>query len=228
MNPQILRNKNIALMRLKDRRQNSVRKLLEDHFWLPDLWPNHVVNALMNFKYSDRLCVCNFFFGNGLSLDHAIKIISFYKQMTETSAADRQIIYTFTKLWERIDSAINKQIDNWHHIQTQYYYYSMNTKQVLFFNGDIRYFGNRIAHNQPQPCVPVRRNELITVEDMEQMFPETEQLNRENKQDEYKRKREDEQKLERRWRFLQSLDGDPLVIDGITFKFDWKLYTNQL
>lgn len=57
----------------------------------------------------------------------------------------------------------------------------MNTKQVLFLNGDIRYFGKRVAHNQPQPCAPVQKNDKITVEDIQQMFPETDQLKREEK-----------------------------------------------
>lgn len=35
-------------------------------------------------------------------------------------------------------------------------------------------------------------------------------------------------KLNRRWGFLASLDGDPLIIDGIVFKFHSSLYTNNL
>lgn len=227
-NPNIVRNRNIALMRLKDRKNNVVRKLIEDHFWLPDLWPNHVVNALMDFKYSDRICVCNFFYGNGLSMDKAIKIICFYRNVNENEPAGRQLIYDFVKLWDRIDLAMKRQSDNWHEILENYYYYSMNSKQVRFFNGDLRYFGNRIKVNQPQPCQVVRRRNSITAEDIEQFFPETQQLQQQNRHEEYERKRENDMKLERRWRFLASLDGDPLVIDGITFKFDWSLYTNKL
>lgn len=76
----IKRNKNIAKIRLLNKRNSSVREMLIEHFWPVDDWPDHVVNSLMEFKYIDRICVCvcNFFYGNGLQLENAFQVISFY------------------------------------------------------------------------------------------------------------------------------------------------------
>lgn len=215
----IKRNKNLALMILRNKKDMSVRKMLEDSFWPPEEWPDHIVNCLMDFKYKDRICVVNFFFGNGCERNMAFNIIRFYHSWNRT--AENMYSYTFNDLWIRIDSAVKRLHVNWHHIISTYYFYSMQSKCVLFFDGHISIYGMKIniLNNQnivnhiSIPHISTGANEATSRGNSFAII----QHNRDSKQ-----------RLERRWKFLASLDDNPLIIDGTTFKFDWKLYTNTI
>lgn len=84
----------------------------------------------------------------------------------------------------------------------------------MFFDGSLRVRDVKvnvpknpiIMHNH----VPIGHNATVRI-------PERNN----GRQDSLRRKR-----LERRWQFLASIDNDPIVIDGYTFRFDASLYTN--
>lgn len=216
----ILRNRNIALMRLYDKKNPDIRKMLVEHFWQQEDWPDHIVNCFMRFKYSDRICICNFFFGNGLQLNVAFNTIKFYHKWNW--AQERSYRYTFTQLWIIVESAVNRVHINSHHILSTYYFYSMNTRSVLFFDGSIRMYGNKInvLHNpnisNERMHIPHRRTEEVMSPATEHHFVPVHH------------QRDRAMRLERRWKFLASVDGDPVIIDGFAFKFDYKLYTNNI
>lgn len=216
---QITRNRNIALIRRGNRRNNSIEIFLNEHFWKPEEWPNHIVNCFMDFEYTDRICISNFFFGNGLRFEDAFRIIEFYHNWNST--ASRAYRYTFYELWSRLDKAINRTHPDWDKITSTYYFYSMIMRKVMFFNGNIRLHGvsinvrNNINMNRSisVPHVLIERNESEPINIREENIYDN---------------RERNQRLNRRWQFLASIDGDPIIIDGITFRFDWSLYTNKI
>lgn len=221
---QISRNRNIAIMRLKNRRNTSIRQELTEHFWPPEEWPNHVVNCFMDFKYTDRLCICNFFFGNGLQFDLAFEVINFYHNWTP--AETNQYRSTFIGLWTRIEQAVKRQHENWNAITSLYYFYSMITKTVMYFDGSIRLHGVKI--NVQSNCNIIRPIHIPhTNEDMALTQSEP-QLTLSQQRMRLRSERERAARLERRWRFLASIDGDPIVIDGYVFRFDYNLYTNTI
>lgn len=222
---QIARNRNIGLMRLKDGQNSFIRQELTEHFWPPEEWPNHVVNCLMNFKYTDRLCICNFFFGNGLQFDLAFQVIHFYHNWTFEER--NQYRSTFIALWTRIDQAVKRQHENWHYITSHYYFYSMITNTVMFFDGTIRLHGVKInvliTCNIIRPIHIPHTNDEIALTQSEQQ-----QLTLSQQRIHLRSERERAKRLERRWRFLASIDGDPIIIDGYVFRFDYSLYTNNI
>lgn len=134
-------------MRLIDGRNSTVEELLQDIFWPIDLCPDHVVNCLLTFKYTDRISVCNFFFGNGMNLADAFRIISFYHNGDPQKL--RLYEKTFSDLWIYLKTAVQRTHIDWERIITHYYFYSMITKSVLFFDGTIRLNGNKVnvQHN---------------------------------------------------------------------------------
>lgn len=113
MRVRITRNRNIALIRRHNRRNNSIANFFEDRFWSPELWPDHIFYCFMRFQYTDRICICNFFFGNGLQFEDAFRIISFYHNWNISTV--RQYRYTFQDLWNREESAVNRIHTNWEH-----------------------------------------------------------------------------------------------------------------
>lgn len=226
----IRRNRNIGLMRLLDKKNSCVREMLVEHFWPPEDWPDHIVNCLMEFKYPDRLCVCNFFFGNGMQLERAFVVIRFYH--TCKISEENAYKYTFTQLWTRVETAVQRTNDNWHHIVSTYYFYSMHTRCVVFFDGHIRLYGSKVnIVNNPNISnglhIPHRRIEEAAFSNH---APERNNIDQ-RVIDEHvidQRSRDRSKRLERRWKFLASIDRDPVIIDGHTFRFDVMLYTNRI
>lgn len=221
-----LRNNNIELMLVKDRRNASTRQELTEHFWPPEEWPHHVVNCFMNFKYTDRICICNFFYGNGLQFDLAFQAINFYHNWN--AAQSNQYRRTFLDLWTRIEQAVKRQHENWNYIVSEYYFYSMITKSVMYFDGSIRLHGAKIYvqsnANIYRPIQLPHSNEDIAFTQQETVQQLT--LSQQRKRDRSARERAE--RLERRWKFLASIDGDPIIIDGYVSRFDYKLYTNNI
>lgn len=217
----IERNRNIALMRLKDRTDSSARRMVEELFWPPEIWPDHIVNCFMKFKYNDRICICNFFFGNGMQLIHAFRLIKFHHSWS--IATENRYSYTFTQLWIRIESAVERTHLNWEHIISSYYFYSMCYRCVMFFDGHIRVYGTtmNILNN-----ANIIRNQIIPHNTSLQQRTQAYRDNQNNVN--MQNQRDHRMRLERRWRFLASIDRDPIIIDGLTFKFDAKLYTNVI
>lgn len=206
----IERNHCIAKMRLRDKKDSSIAQIISDRFWPPEQWPRHVVTSLFTFKYKDRICVCNFFFGNGLQLCDAWSIISFYHDWNRATAKTYE--YEFTQLWVRLESAVKHVHIDWHDIVSRYYFYSMMEETVLFFDGTIRLHGKKIytTHNENIVHVPAQPSDIIV----------SRCVSRDD--------RRKQERLERRWQFLASIDGDPIIMDGLVFRFDRKLYTNQI
>lgn len=73
----------------------------------PEAWPHHIVNSLMDFKYSDRICVTNFFSGDGLTMNNAFDTICFYHSCKRATQGNYK--YTFTQLWKRLEDAVNRR-----------------------------------------------------------------------------------------------------------------------
>lgn len=221
----IKRNKNIAKMRLLNKKDTSAREILIEHFWPPDMWPDHVVNSLMEFKYTDRICVCNFFFGNGLQQEVAFKIIAFYHSWN--TAAEKMYEYTFSQLWLRNQNAVNRIHDDWEQIISSYYFYSMWSRSVMFFDGSIRLNGRKInVLNNTNIS-----NKIHIPHNVEIIKSQNGRLAVQNGTDSlrnYHEEREKRNRLERRWQFLASIDNDPIIIDGHVFKFSPTLYTNVI
>lgn len=216
-NIQIKGIRNIALMRLRDRSDQSVKNMFNEHFWPIETWPDHIVNSFVDFKYKDRIRVCNFFFGNGLQMNFAFSAINFYHSWNETTK--KQYQYTFENLWLRIENAIKHNLHNWHHIVSSYYFYSMISRTVMYFDCHIRIYGQKIiivnnANISDYITIPhlvdKANNPIIQIV----------------KNCSYRSDVHRAERLERRWKFLQSMDDDPIIIDGLTFKFDRNLYTN--
>lgn len=221
MSTRITRNGNITRMRLRDNTDNTIRDFFEEHFWIPEQWPDHIVNCLIDFRYTDRICMCNFFFGNGIQFEDAFRIITFYHDWNQSTTTSYRNV--FRALWTRIESAVNRLHENWQHIISTYYFYSMIVRAVLFFNGNLRLYGvsinvqqnNNISREINVPHTQYERREGLRFNNREII-------------DDYQQRREREARLNRRWQFLASIDGDPVVIDGVVFRFDWSLYTNVI
>lgn len=220
-NIHIRRNRNIALMRLRDKTDASFKNIFIEHFWPIESWPDHIVNSFIDFKYTDRICICNFFLGNGLQLEYAFGAISFYHSWNETTK--KHYKYTFEQLWLRIENAVKRVHHNWNHIVSSYYFYSMISRSVMYFDGHIRMHGKKInvVNNvNMSECIPIPHS----IKNAREPSTEIETT----KNSEYRSHEDRAKRIERRWRFLASLDNDPLVIDGIMFKFDRALYSNTL
>lgn len=216
---QMSRDRNIEFMHLRDVRNPSIRESLLERFWPPEEWPNHVINCLINFKYTDRICVTNFFFGNGLQFEQAFNLICFYHDWN--FSATNQYRRTFRGTWTRIEQAVKRQHENWADIVSNYYFYSMFTKSVLYFDGSIRLYGVKINVQQN-----INISRRVTVPHSNEEF----ELSQESlvQQRHLYDQRDRAQRLERRWLFLASIDNDPIIIDGYVFRFDHKLYTNVI
>lgn len=213
----IKRNRNIAIMRLSNNKNPTIKGIWLEHFWPPEQWPDHIVNSFMDFKYTDRICVCNFFYGNGLIFDNAFAAIRFYHSWNTSEL--RHYEYQFRLLWLRVDNAVKHIHDDWHRITSTYYFYSMMSRSVMYFDGTLRMYGNKInILNNQNISNPIA-------------LPHCQSLTRTfvtNGADKIDSNRGRAERLERRWKFLASIDRDPIIIDGHIFKFDAKLYTNTL
>lgn len=144
----IERNRNIAKMRLRNRKDPvNYEQFISDLFWSPEEWPDHIVNCLFAFKYTDRICVCNFFFGNGLAMNDSFRYIKFYHSWNDAECKSYEM--QFIDLWTRLGAAVRHTHDNWEYILSHYYFYSMQVRAVLFFDGTIRMNAIRInvVHN---------------------------------------------------------------------------------
>lgn len=128
----IKRNRNLAIVRTKNRSNNFIKIWISEHFWPMEEWPDHIINGLIDFKYSDRICICNFLYGNGVQLQDAFRLIAFYHNCYE---------YTFIKLYIRLNEAVQKQHWDYHRITSIYYFYSMISRRVMYFDGSIRLNG---------------------------------------------------------------------------------------
>lgn len=119
---------------------------------------------------------------------------------------------------------MNHKIENWRDILHKYYFYSMIEERVIYFNGDISVRGKRIPFPKPRKS-KVTGMHLLAKKAIACTTPKD--TKHQNIHD-YKKDKDIQRRLDRRWAFLASLENDPLIIDGILFKFDWKLYTSTI
>lgn len=91
--------------------------------------PDHIVDAFFgSCSYKNRLTVTTFGFLNGIHIEQLLQLIR-WKDTTET---DKRKIAALYKDFEK-----PRYMDN-------YYSYSVHHKLVMYFNGDVRKFGQRV------------------------------------------------------------------------------------
>lgn len=125
----IAHNRNIAIIRLKD------------HFWSIRCWPPYIVEILLSkdFKRQERLVLATFFHGNGLErFDIVLKIYKFYNRHWNASKEWRKRFYEFGDLFGYLDKVYDLNDSESYRIKSTYYYYSMVSKHMMFYDGSLR------------------------------------------------------------------------------------------
>lgn len=92
--------------------------------------PEFIVNAFFGMcNYKNRLLVATFSYLNGISMDQLFELV----QWTDISKNDKEKIRRLYDYFE-----LDRYKDN-------YYSYNVHTRSVMYLNGDIRRFGQRIS-----------------------------------------------------------------------------------
>lgn len=129
-----------------------MKNRIANHFWPIRTWPSFAVEILLSpmFNYNERLTLATFFHGNGLrNTTRAVHIIKFYNQYWKKDRLTewKQKFYKFQKFFEYLDKSKNVYDPDYHRIGSTYYYYSMVTKHMLYYNGNKRKQGNQYEFN---------------------------------------------------------------------------------
>lgn len=128
----------------RDIKSNNTMKLhISNIFWSIELWPCFTLEILIgkvDFTWHNRLALATFFHGNGLrDADEAKRIFTFYNPYWDSMPKWNQRFYHFERLFEYLEKA--HQLDSGElgeKIRTSYWYYDMNFKQTMFYDGFIR------------------------------------------------------------------------------------------
>lgn len=97
-----------------------------------DSVPDHIVDAFFGYcSYKNRLLVTAFAFLNGIHIEQLMQLI----RWKDTSEVDRRKMATLYKDFEKP------------HYMCNYYSFSVHHKLVMYFNGDVRKFGQRIPRS---------------------------------------------------------------------------------
>lgn len=143
---EIKRNHLQAKIRLKNNSQggNAMVDLISDQFYAVHEWPNYAIEIILSpdFKYPKRLGLAAFFVGNGLiDAPLAEQMFKFYNKHWNQTQLWNQRFREFRDLFKYL----NKPHDDPDsvRIRSQYFYYSMEAKQTLYFNGEIRHLSRQ-------------------------------------------------------------------------------------
>lgn len=131
----------MAKIRRKNRYDNfAMRDEIRNMFWCVYEWPAFVVEIMLSceFKYNDRLTLATFFHGNGLiNPDFPIEIFKFYNKYWKTDPEGiwERRFYAFSKVFHYLNKIHDKNDPDGERMSSQYYYYSMVAKHMIYYNG---------------------------------------------------------------------------------------------
>lgn len=138
---EIKRNRLQAMIRLKNHSIDAAdMDIISDHFYAVHDWPNYAIEIVLSseFKRAKRLALAAFMVGNGL-YDAALgeKIFKCYNKHCKVTQLWNRRFMEFRELFKYL----NKPDDDPDsaRIRSTYYYFSMECKQTLFFNGEVRH-----------------------------------------------------------------------------------------
>lgn len=141
----------VAKIRQIDATYNqTMRNKLEDVFWPIRMWPTYILEVLVgvDFKRQDRLVLATFLHGNGMMSNvFAERIFKYYNSHWKNDKLWKRRLFEFCELWKFLEKATDRQDPDSFRIRTQYYFYSMTTGHMMFYDGYLRgNHGNRIAY----------------------------------------------------------------------------------
>lgn len=120
----------LELFKKKDSSDNNKsRDFYSSIFYDFSLWPINTLRDFWLIRYPNRMRLTNFCFGNGLCLEMLIEMLNFYH---DPNSDNQQRINEIIALWTRLQ---NNDVSDY------YYYYNMDLKIDLFFNGQKRLNG---------------------------------------------------------------------------------------
>lgn len=141
---EIKRNHALARLRLRERKITWIDKFkseLADYFYTTETWPTYAIEFLLtkDFSYSERIGLACFFYGNGLrEHDKAVRIFMVYNTAWSHNKRWSMKMHKFRCLFGYL--ANENELTSWNggHIRNTYYYYDMNLKQTMYFDGHVR------------------------------------------------------------------------------------------
>lgn len=142
---EIERNRLQAMIRLKNNSTGGklMVDLISDHFYAVHEWPNYAIEIMLSpdFTYHKRLALACFMVGNGLfDAEFGERMFKFYNKYWQNTQTWNRRFGEFRELFKYL----NKPADDPDsaRIRSTYFYYSMEVKQTLYFNGEVRYRQN--------------------------------------------------------------------------------------
>lgn len=139
---EITYKKLIAQVKMKDKKcGNYIRSVISDRFWSIEEWPLFAIEILFskNFSYTERISLAAFLHGNNLRCAGTARLIfQFYNDHWNNTKRWTQKFYKFDQLFNYLDKAFNKFDPDHDRIRTNYWYFDMQTKQTLFYDGMVR------------------------------------------------------------------------------------------
>lgn len=114
---------------------------MEDVFYPIETWPNFAIEILLseNFRYQERISLATFFYGNGLhDVIMAERILKYYNKHWNFSRHWTQRFREFTALFTYLDAMKTNTDNNGPRLRAQYWYYDIESKLTLFFDGKVR------------------------------------------------------------------------------------------
>lgn len=146
---EISHKRNVARIRLADKRNNRIKNEIAVFFWAIEKWPAFAVEILFstNFGYNERLTLATFFHGNGLVCPALpVLILQFYNR-NAVSRDWKQKLYKFEKLFQFLDKTKDTTDPQAIEMSKKYYFYSMINKHMIYYDG------NKRNNGQPEQFV---------------------------------------------------------------------------
>lgn len=140
---EIKRNAVMARIRL---RENSItwmttfKKKMSDYFFPIESWPTYALEILLtrDFSYHERIGLACFMHGNGLrDPDKALCIFQMYNKHWSWNREWTPQLRKFQFLFQYLDQT-DKNTEEGDRIRNEYWYFDLNLKQTLFYDGHVR------------------------------------------------------------------------------------------
>lgn len=140
---EIERNLLIAKIRLNERKINWINKFkceMTDYFYPIESWPNYAIEILLTkqFGYAERIELACFLHGNGLNDEtKALRIFQVYNRSWTWEKTWNFRFKKFQALFKYLEET-NKTSDTGSRLNNEYFYYDMNRKLTMFYDGTVR------------------------------------------------------------------------------------------